>query len=135
MAASPRIPAATANAMLEAGIGSRANNGKLKLYSGVQPTAGGGAIGSQVLLAMFTMAADAFPVPAGGVLTAAAISAATGLAEGDATWYRLTMADGATTLIDGSVGLTDADVLIDDIHITVGEAVAVTSFQITQPLA
>jgi hypothetical protein len=134
--ASPRIPALTANLMLDAGIGSLANSGKLRIYNGAQPLSGGGAIGAQQLLAEFTMAADAFPGAAGGVLTAAAITAAVGLIAGNATWYRLTKADGVV-LIDGSVGLEvdSPDIIIDDVAIDVGEPVAVTSFKITMPLA
>jgi hypothetical protein len=135
--ASPRIPALTANLMLDAGIGSLANSGKLRIYNGAQPLSGGGTIGAQQLLAEFNMAADAFPGAAGGVLTASAITAAVGLLAGNATWYRLTKSDGTTVLIDGSVGLEadNPDVIIDDVAIDVGEPVAVTSFKITMPLA
>lgn len=135
--ASPRIPAATANLMLDAGIGSLANSGYLRIYSGAQPLSGGGAIGASVLLAQFTMNADAFPPAGGGVIVANAITAAVGLADGNATWYRLLKNDGTTTLIDGSVGLSvdTPDVIIDDVAIETGEAVAVVSFQITMPLA
>lgn len=135
--ASPRIPAATANLMLDAGIGSLANSGKLRIYNGPQPLSGGGGIGAAVLLAEFSMNTDAFPPAAGGVITANPITAAVGLADGNATWYRLLKNDGTTTLIDGSVGLEvdNPDVIIDDVAIAIGEAVAVVSFSITMPLA
>lgn len=140
MPASPRITATVANAMINAGIGDQANSGRLRLYSGTQPLAGGGAITSQVKLAEFIMASDAFPGASGGIITAAPITATVGLADGDATWYRLTKNDGTTVLIDGSVGLEGSppedspDLIIDDIHIEVDEAVAVVMFQITMPL-
>lgn len=134
---SPRITAVTANLMLDAGIGSLANNGKLRIYDGAQPLSGGGALTGQVLLAEFTMAGDAFPGAAAGVLTANPITAAVGLAGGNANWYRLLRSDGTTTIIDGSVGLEgdNPDVIIDDVAIELGEPVAVTGFQITMPLA
>lgn len=130
-----RIPATTANAMLDAGIGTLADLGKLRIYDGVQPAAGGGALSSNNLLAELVMAADAFPAASGGVLTAAAITADSAAdATGTATWFRLFKSDGTTVLYDGSVGTSGCDLNLNSVSLTVNGTVSVTSLTITMPL-
>ena len=133
MANSPRITAAVANAMLDAAIGTLADGGKLRIYDGTQPAAGGGTATN--LLAELTMNADAFPAASGGVLTANAITAAaSAAATGTATWFRLVKSDGTTVLLDGSVGTSGADLNLNSVSITAGGQVSCSSFTITQPL-
>lgn len=134
MAFSPRITAAVANAMLDAGIGSLADVGKLRVYDGTQPATGGGAITTQVKLLEFTLDANAFPAAAAGVLTANGIGAELGLANGTATWFRLVKADGTTVLLDGSAGMASCDLILSNDAITTLDVVAVLSMTITQPL-
>jgi hypothetical protein len=136
MANSPRITAATANSMLDSGIGTQADAGFLRIYSGTQPTNGGDAIGAQVLLAELTMNADAFPSASAGVLTANAITQdSSANATGTASWFRLVKVDGTTVLLDGSVGTSGCDLNINSVSITAGGTVSCTSMTIGEPLA
>src|SRR5690242_7877038 len=96
----PRLNAATANLMLDAGFGNRANSGKLAIYDGTQPAAGGGAVTTQVKLAEFTFSADAFPAAASAVLTANAIGPSAALASGTPAWFRITTS-GGVHILDG----------------------------------
>ena len=132
MALSPRITAAVANAMLDAGIGTVVNSGKLAIYDGTQPASGGGSITTQVKLAEFTLPADAFPAAASGVLTLNPVPSVVALAAGTATWFRMTTS-GATAIIDGSVGEADADCIIEVADIELLDVVAILSLTITMP--
>lgn len=134
MALSPRITATVANAMLNSGLGTPAANGKLRLYTGTQPAAGGGALSGNTLLVEFPLPPTAFPSASAGTLTANAISAAVAAATGTATWFRLTQSDGATVLLDGSVGTSGCDLNIASTSINSGDTIAVTSFTIGEPL-
>jgi hypothetical protein len=134
MANSLRIPAAVANSMIDSGIGTQADSGKLRIYDGTQPTNGGDAITSQVLLAELTMNADAFPSASSGTITANSITQdASADATGTATWFRLVKSDGTTILVDGSVGTSGADCNLNSVSITSGGTVTVTSCAFTQP--
>lgn len=135
---SPRMPATTANASLDAAIGNPANNGRIRVYNGTQPANGGGAITTQTLLMEFVLPADAFPAASGGVLTANAIPAVAAVASGIPTWYRLVKSDLTTILLDGDVGVAaspdNPDLVIDSASVTSGDVVAVVQYRITQPL-
>lgn len=133
MANQPRITAAVANLMLDAGIGTLADSGKLRFYDGTQPAAGGGTATN--LLAELTMAADAFPAAASNVLTANAITSDSSIdASGTATWARLLKSDGVTVLIDLSVGTSGCDINLGSNVLVAGGTLAITSFTITHPL-
>jgi len=135
MALQPRIPATTANTALDAAIGVLADSGKLRIYDGTQPAAGGGALSGNTLLAELTMNADAFPSASGGVLTANAITQDSSADNtGTATWFRLLKSDGTTVLIDGSVGTSGADLNLNSVALTAGGTVSVTSLTFTLPL-
>ena len=135
MTYSPRIAAAIANAMLDAGIGTVSDNGKLKIYDGAQPTNGGDAVTGQHLLVTLTLGSDAFPAAAAGVLTANAITPGVAVYSSTATWFRLTKSDGTTVLLDGSVGTTGCDLNIASTTITITDVIAATSMTIGEPLA
>ena len=136
MANSPRITAATANTMLDSGIGTQADSGKLYIYSGTQPATGGGGLSGNTLLSTLTMGSDSFPSSSGGVLTANAITQdSSAAATGTAAWFRLTKSDTTTVLLDGSVGTSGADLNLNSVSITSGGTVSCTSFTITQPLS
>lgn len=134
----PKITVAVANAMLDAGIGTVANSGKLRIYDGAKPASCATGITTQVKLMEFTMATDAFPAASGGVLTAAAMAASVAVAAGTAAWFRLFQSNGSTVLMDGTVGEAGSpdpvDLEIDNTIVEVDDVVAVTSFTITQSL-
>jgi hypothetical protein len=117
--------------MLDAAIGTVADLGTLTLYNAPQPAAGGGT--ATTPLAVLTMNADAFPAADGGVLTANAITDGTATGTDTATWFRLSDVS-ANVLLDGSVGTSGADLNLNDVAITSGGTVSVTSFTITHPL-
>lgn len=132
MAYQPRITAAVANLMLDAGIGTLANSGYLRIYDGTQPAAGGGTATN--LLAELTMNADAFPAASAGQLVANAITQdSSANMSGTATWFRLCQTDG-TTLLDGAIGTAGSDLNLNSTTIALGGTVSCSSFTITHPL-
>lgn len=124
-----------ANSLLNTEFGNPANNGRLRIYSGTQPTLGGGSITSQVLLAEFVLPVNAFDVSA-GILTANDFGTTLGLAAGIATWFRLLEDDLSTVIMDGTVGEagSESDLTIDDVNIGVDEIISVSSLTIEWPL-
>lgn len=134
MALSPRITAAVANAMLDAGIGIPADGGKIFIYSGTQPATGGGSLSGNTLLGTLTLGADAFPAASANVLTANAITPESSAPSGGtATWFRMTQSDGTTVLMDGSVGTSGTDLVITTTTIVLGGVITATSLTITHP--
>lgn len=79
--------------------------GKLNFYSGTQPATGDTALAANTLLAAPTFGTPAFPASVAGVLTANAITAATAVATGKATFARTFKSDGTTAVMDQSVGM------------------------------
>ena len=79
--------------------------GKLNFYSGTQPATGDTALAANTLLAAPTFGTPAFPAAVAGVLTANAITAATAVATGKATFARTFKSDGTTAVMDQSVGM------------------------------
>lgn len=140
MTNSPFYSDTFAKAAVDAGC-ALANSGKLRIYSGTQPTDANTAIGSQTLLGEFTMNATAFgaSVASGtapnrvATATAGSISDITAVATGTATWFRLFKSDGTTVLMDGSVGTSGADCNLTDVTITTGETMRVSSMAISNP--
>lgn len=109
--------------------------GKLRIYSGTQPTNPDVAIGSQVLLAELTLSSPAFGNAAdlnpGARATANAITSDTSAnATGTATWFRVVNQAG-TAIIDGSVGTSGADLNIATTSIVSGATVSVSSWTVT----
>jgi hypothetical protein len=140
MALNPFFADAFAKGALDGGC-VLANTGKLRVYSGAQPTDSNTAVGAQTLLGEFTMNATAFgaSVASGtaptrsAVATANAISNVTALATGTAAWFRMLKSDGTTALMDGTVGLSGCDLNLTDITLTAGETMSVSSFTVSNP--
>lgn len=130
MANNPKLANLGANAASDAVV-DQADGGKLRIYSGTQPTNADTAIGAQTLLAELTLGSPAFGSASAGVATANAITAdSTADATGTAAFFRVVTSGGAT-LWDGSVGTSGADVNLDSISIVAGGTVSVTSFTFT----
>lgn len=118
-----------------------ANSGKLRVYTGTQPTDANTALGSQTLLGEFTMPSTAFgaSIATGTAPNRAAVATAGTIADivavgtGTATWFRLLKSDGTTVLMDGSVGTSGADLNLTDVTITTGETMRVTSYTLSNP--
>lgn len=110
-----------------------ANSGKLRIYSGTQPTDADTAIGAQVLLAELTLNATAFGAASNGVATANAITSDSAAdATGTAAWFRVLKSDGTTKLWDGTVGTSGCDLNLNSVAIQSGAQVSVSSFTYTQ---
>ncbi len=136
MALNPKVSAVRRKAMLDT-ITATAASGKLRIYSGAQPTDADTAAGAQVMLAELTMNATAFNAPAAVastdyVITANAITAAaSAAATGTAAWFRLWDSAGTTPIIDGTVGTASCDLIINSVAISSGAAVSASSMTLT----
>jgi hypothetical protein len=131
MSLNPKLAVARRNAALDL-ILAQANSGFLDIYDGTQAADADTAVGAQVKLAHLPMGSTAFAAASGGVASANAITGATALATGTATWYRLTKSDG-TAIMDGSVGTATANLVLNSVAMQSGAAVSCSSFAVTFP--
>lgn len=116
--------------LLDAGAGAAT----VKIYTGSQPATPNTAV-SGTLLATFTTADPAFGNAATGVATASAIASTTGVAAGDAGWFRAADSTGAAVL-DGSVTATGGggDMTMNTITVSVGLTMNITAWTFTAPV-
>lgn len=115
------------NAKQDATTTAVGNAGKLQIYDGTKPAAGGTATNK---LAEFTLGSPFAPSASGGVLSPTLPSNTTGLASGTATWFRVTTSAGAW-VIDGTAGTSGTEVLLNTATISPGLTVSVASWTIT----
>ena len=105
-----------------------ANNGKLRIYDGVQPTDPDVAVSSQHLLAELTFGASAFGAAVAGLATAAAITKDSAADyTGTATWFRVFKANGTTAIWDGTVGSAGCDLNLNTTSIQANPEISVTA--------
>jgi hypothetical protein len=135
-----RLPTASRNAacdavvdLLDAGAGA----GTIDVRVGAQPASANDAP-TGTLLATFTLADPAFGGAALGVATldATPVLATTGLAAGDAGWFRAKDSNGATVM-DGSVTATGGggQLELNTVTISVGLDLEITAGTVTMPAA
>jgi hypothetical protein len=135
-----RIPVASRNAaanavadLIDAGAGS----GLLRIYSGSQP-ASADLAATGTLLATFILNDPAFGSAGSGTttLSVAPSLSTTGLAAGDAGWFRAVDSTGATVL-DGSVTAAGGggDLIVSTITVSIGLTLQLTAGTITMPAA
>lgn len=117
------------NAQLDAITTFAGNGAKLRIYDGARPATGGSVT---TLLAEFTLGSPMAPAAASATLSPTLPSAATGLAAGNATWFRIVKADGTTFVVDGSAGVSGTDLVINTATVSVGLAVTVVSFSVNR---
>ena len=123
------------NLALNAALDTPLASGFLDIYDSTgtgQPATPDVAVTTQVKLAHLPLSATAFGAASAGVKTANAVTSGTGLAVGTATWFRLTEA-GGTAVLDGSVGTSGTDCVLNDVAITVGGTVPITSLTVSMP--
>ena len=140
MALATRLSNAAAKAAcnaITALIDGGAAAGKVRIYSGTQPTDPDTAIGAQVLLAELTCSDPAFGPAAdgnpGGRATANAITADSSAdAAGTATWFRAVDSNNVA-VIDGSVGTSGCDMNLNNNALTLGANVSISSWTFTIP--
>jgi hypothetical protein len=119
---------------------ARLNSGKLRFYTGAQPTDANQAI-TGTLLAELTFGATAFGAPTASgsagsrivTATANAITSGTAGNTGTAGYAALLQSDGTTVEAMGSVGTSGADINLNSLSITSGAVVSCSSLTITQP--
>lgn len=113
------------NAQLDAITAQVGNAGLLRIYDGTQPATGGAAT---TKLAEFTLGTPYAPGAAAAVLSPTLPSATTGIANGTATWFRVTNS-GGTQVTDGTVGV---EMILSSTSISAGGPVSVTSWTISR---
>lgn len=132
-----QLSSAAAEAMAQAfcdalNAAAPAQPGKLKLYSGAQPSDGDDAIGGgNTLLATLRFSDPPEVSVTGGVITFDVMTADSSAdASGTATWFRMT--DGADVqLLDGSVGTSGADLNMPSVSIVALANVSISSGTLT----
>jgi len=114
---------------VDAAIGS---SGKLRIYSGTQPTDPDTALATgNTLLADLALSTTGFGAAASGTLTANSITSDTSAdATGTAAWGSL-LTSANVRIADFSVGTTGTDMIIDNTSITAGQTVSCSSFVLT----
>lgn len=129
-----RLPDASRNAMADALtlLVNTGGAGSIQIRTGAQPAAGGAATGT--LLATVALAADAFGNAAAGTAALVDPPAVTGVAAGDAGWFRV-LSGAAATVYDGNVTATGGggDMQLSTVTISVGVSVDITAGSITVP--
>jgi hypothetical protein len=106
-------------------LGNALNTGYIRIYDGSQPETADEAITDQVLLAELRFAADAFPAAVDGTITSNALTPDPSANNtGHAEWCRILASDGVTVKFDGTVGLSDANLILNNLDIVAGAAVA-----------
>jgi hypothetical protein len=126
-----RFSTETANDAANA-IAIRCNDGYLRIYNGTIPATGDTPVSTQVLLLSCRFTNPAFKPAVNGVAIANPILDGTGVASGVATWFRAFKSDGTTLVFDGMVGTAGSDLNLNNINISIGTTVHITSFSITQ---
>lgn len=110
-------------AQITAAIGA---SGLLRIFSGAKPAVGGA---ETTLLASLALSATFAPAPAGGVVTASAITSATAGASGTPAWGRLATSASAA-VVDMTAGVGSGD-LNFNAAIVAGGTVACSALTIT----
>lgn len=118
------------NAKLAANSAVIGNGGKLEVYSGAMPTAGGP---EGTLLVSFTLGSPFAPAPANGVQSPTIPAPATAVADGVVGWARVTKSDGSTWVMDLTAGGpgSGAKVIMSTNSTVTGAQVSVQSWTIT----
>jgi hypothetical protein len=130
-----RLSVAARNAANDA-CTARVNGGRLRIYSGTQPTNPDTALGAQVLLADLALSATAAAASSGGVSTFNTITSDSSAdATGTASWFSLTNAAGTVREFDGDVGVGGGfNLQLATTSIVAGAIVSVTSLTYTTPM-
>jgi hypothetical protein len=104
-----------------AGIGA-----VIHLYTGTQPASANDPITTQTLLVSCPVS-GIFGTDSNGTLTLGTVSPSIVVANGTATFFRITKADETTVLLDGSVGTSGADLILTEVTLYPLETVTITS--------
>ena len=131
MALNLKYAVALRNAMLDTITSQIGSNGKLRIYSGTQPTDADTALGAQTLLADLALSATAAGSAASGVLTFSAITSDSSADNtGAAAWGSL-LTSGNVRKVDFTVGTSGTDMIINNTSINSGQVVSCSALTIT----
>lgn len=101
-------------------------NAIIEIYAGTQPVNANTAISGQTLLVSLAVT-GAFGTDSNGTITMSSVANGTAVATGTASFFRIFKSDNTTVIMDGSVGTSSADMILDDVSITIGQTVTITS--------
>jgi hypothetical protein len=131
MAANTHMSIAAWNAAFDSAL-NVLNSGFLEIWSGSQPaTPDVAPTGGNVLLATLDLGATAFSACSGGTKTANAITSASAVATGTATWFRAYQSNGTTAVIDGSAGISGTDMILATASIVTSAVVSCSGWSVS----
>lgn len=135
-----RLPVASRNATADAiadAVDAGSGAGLVRVYTGSQP-ASADLAATGTLLAEFELNDPAFGAATAGAasLSVSPAVSTTGLAAGDAGWFRL-LDSTETTVMDGSVTATGGggDLIMSTVTVSIGLTLQLSSGTITMPAA
>lgn len=98
----------------------------IRIYDGTQPTNANTAITTQTLLVSLPISGS-FGTDSNGTITLSAVTSASAIATGTASFFRIVKSDGTTVVMDGSVGTSNADMILNTTAIANTQTVAISS--------
>ena len=98
----------------------------IRIYDGTQPANANTAISTQTLLVSLPISGS-FGTDSNGTITLSAVTSASAVATGTASFFRIVKSDGTTVVMDGSVGTSNADMILNTTAIANTQTVAISS--------
>ena len=126
MASNLKYSNGTRDAQQQGLITYASTNAIINIYDGTQPTNANTAITTQTLLVSLAVT-GAFGTDSNGTITMSSVANGTAVATSTATFFRIFKSDNTTVVMDGSVGTSGTDMILDDVTITTGQTVTITS--------
>lgn len=126
MASNLKYSNGTRNAQQNGLITYAGSNCIIRIYDGTQPANANTAITTQTLLVSLPVSGT-FGTDSNGTITLSAITSASAVATGTASFFRIVKSDGTTVVMDGSVGTTNADMILNTTAIANTQTVAISS--------
>ena len=98
----------------------------INIYQGTQPANANTAISTQTLLVSLPISGS-FGTDSNGTITLSAVTSASAVATGTASFFRIFKSDGTTVVMDGSVGTSSADMILNTTAIANTQTVTINS--------
>ena len=98
----------------------------INIYQGTQPANANTAISTQTLLVSLPISGS-FGTDSNGTITLSAVTSASAVATGTASFFRIFKSDGTTVVMDGSVGTSSADMILNTTAIANTQTVTISS--------
>ena len=116
----------TRNAQQQGLIAYAGSGCLINIYSGTQPANANTAISTQTLLVSLPISGS-FGTDSNGTITLSAVTSASAVASGTASFFRIFKSDNTTVVMDGSVGTSSADLILNTTAIANTQTVAISS--------